>query len=47
MPSEVNKFYDGEGSVTWGVVMMEYPFVCNVLSHANNAINKAMSLSSL
>jgi hypothetical protein len=24
-----------EGSVTWGIVMMEHPFVCNVSSHGN------------
>ena len=28
------KLCDGEGSVTWGVVMIEHTFVCNISSYA-------------
>ena len=28
-------FFDEDAKVTWGIVMMEHQFVCNVLSHAN------------
>ena len=34
------KFCDGEGSVTRGVVMMEHPFVCNVWSHASDLFSE-------
>ena len=27
-------------SVTWGIVMMEHPFVCNVWSHANDPFSE-------
>ena len=33
-------FYGGEGNVTWGVIMMEYPFVCNLWSHANKPFSE-------
>ena len=30
MPFEIKKkICDGKGNVTWGVVLMEHPFVCN------------------
>ena len=33
-------FCDGMGSVIWGVVMMEHPLVCSVLSHANGPFSE-------
>ena len=35
------KFCDKEGSVTWGVVMMEHPFFCNVWCHANDPFSES------
>ena len=26
--------------MTWGIVMMEHPFVCNVWSHVNNSFSE-------
>ena len=37
-------FYDGEGSMTWDVVMMQHPFVCNVWSHANDRFSEPASI---
>ena len=36
----MSKILDWEGSVTWGIVMMEHPFVYNVWSHANDTFSE-------